>query len=76
MGKDKTASEVITSEEIQIINATDKYVMVGDFRFEFGHTQVNFNAVVNSLDNSINEFRNKCIRRIAEELKMEVKFQE
>lgn len=76
MGKDKTASEVITSEEIQIINATDKYVMVGDFRFEFGHTETNFNAVTDALDNTINEFRNKCIRRIAEELKMEVKFQE
>ncbi len=72
-----TRKEVITSSEVQVITASDGYVLVTDFRFEFAKgKEESFQAIINRFDAEVNAFRNRGLTKLARLFKVPLKFED
>lgn len=67
-------TKVPDSQNVEIFKLPDSYSMSGSFRFGFASKGEPFNKIVARLDAFVIEFRNKMVKKIAAEAKMDVKW--
>ena len=70
MAKDK----IQDTQNVDIFKLPDSYSMSGSFRFGFASHDESFNKIVERIDGFISELRVKMIKKIAQEIKLDVKW--
>ena len=67
-------NKVPDTQNVDIFKLPDSYSMSGSFRFGFASHDESFNKIVERIDRFILELRVKMIKKIAQEMKMGVKW--
>jgi len=72
MGKDKEVEAVSPN----IIKGINHFVLSAQIHFTFGEEKETFEKIVDRFDTYINELRNRCLKKIAQEGGADVRFTE
>jgi len=76
MGKDKNVVKNNDSLEVAILDTHEGYLISYSGRMYLRKGKENFEEFTARVDNTSNEFRNNCIRKVANHLGVDVRFEE